>query len=78
MTEKKWINKIEKLLLNKKIVKVSYMNQKETDEMGWNQRAVMFQLDSGEWIYPSMDDEGNDAGALFTTDQDLPVIPVFN
>jgi hypothetical protein len=28
-------------------------------------------------LTPSMDDEGNDAGAIFTNVTELPIIPVF-
>jgi hypothetical protein len=33
-------------------------------------------LDNGEMLYPSSDDEGNGAGALHTTIDELPIIPV--
>jgi hypothetical protein len=33
-------------------------------------------LDDGNMIYPSSDDEGNNAGALFTCDPAQPTLPV--
>ena len=44
--------------------------------MGWYSRPVAFLLDNGVWIFPSADDEGNNGGALFTTDRNNSVLPV--
>jgi hypothetical protein len=77
MTEKNWIERSEKVLLGRRILKVRYMTKKEAEEMGWDNRAIVIGLDNGTVIFPSMDDEGNNAGAIFTTDKDLPTIPVF-
>jgi hypothetical protein len=71
-----WATKVEKLLVGKKIVAVRYMTADEQEEHGWYHSAIVIQLDDGTVIYPSQDDEGNDAGALFTTNDDLPIIPV--
>ena len=73
---KQWTEVASSLLLNRKIVKVRYMNQSEADEMGWYSRPVAFLLDNGVWIFPSADDEGNNGGALFTTDRNNSVLPV--
>ena len=73
---KKWTEVASSLLLNRKIVQVRYMNQGEADDMGWYSRPVAFLLDNGVWIFPSADDEGNNGGALFTTDQNNSVLPV--
>ena len=73
---KKWTEVASSLLLNRKIVKVRYMNQSEADDMGWYSRPVAFLLDNGVWIFPSADDEGNNGGALFTTDRNNSVLPV--
>jgi hypothetical protein len=80
MTETELTNRWEavakKLLLNRKIVGVRYMTQGEADDHGWYTRAVVIKLDNGVLIYPSADDEGNNAGALFTTDPDEQTLPV--
>lgn len=73
---KQWTEVASNLLLNRKIVKVRYMNQSEADDMGWYSRPVAFLLDNGVWIFPSADDEGNNGGALFTTDRNNSVLPV--
>ena len=76
----KTIDRWEKIacdqLLGKKIVKVRYLNKQELEEFGWEESCVAFQLDDGNWIFPSQDDEGNGAGALFTCNDANPVLPV--
>jgi len=71
-----WVEKIKKNLLNKKIIDVRVMSKSEAKILGWDYRSIVITLDDGETIYPSMDDEGNNAGAIFTTYEDLPTIPV--
>jgi|TARA_X000001388_G_scaffold71606_1_gene61520 hypothetical protein len=75
-TEKRWTKIAKDILLNKTITGVRYMNKKETESLGWYKRPVAFHLNNGVWIYASMDDEGNDGGALFTTDEKEPTLPV--
>ena len=74
--ELRWTRIAEKQLVGRKIVKVRYLSPEETEEMGWYSRPVVIQLDDGNIIYPSADDEGNDGGALFTNDELDPVLPV--
>ena len=71
-----WIERISKLLVGKKIIKVEYMTEELAKEQGWYKRPIQILLNNGIWLTPSMDDEGNDGGALFTSDDDLPTIPV--
>jgi len=74
--ELQWIKRISKLLVGKKIVRVEYMTKKLAEEQGWYKRPIQIRLNDGTWLTPSMDDEGNDGGALFTNDEKLPTIPV--
>lgn len=60
-----WNAYATKALTGKKIVNVRYMSKAEMDAHGWYNRALVIQLDDGTLIYPSQDDEGNGAGALF-------------
>jgi len=71
-----WAKEASSLLLGKKITRVRYVSPKEADDMGWNCRPVAFMLETGIWVFASMDDEGNDGGALFTTMPDKSVLPV--
>jgi len=73
--KKKWAKDASKLLVGRKITHCRYMIQKEMDAMGWYKAPLVIQLDDGNLIYPAMDDEGNDGGALYTNDDSLEVIP---
>jgi hypothetical protein len=58
-----------KPLLGRKIVKVRYMSDEEMQDADWHQSCVVLQLDDGTLLWPSSDDEGNGAGALFLAPQ---------
>ena len=74
--EQKWTKKAKTILLNKKIIKVEYLTQKESEEMNWSNRPLCFMMDDGTWIIPSTDDEGNNGGALHTNNENEPILPV--
>lgn len=74
--DKRWTEIAEKMLVGRKIVSVRYLSKEEQGEMGWYHRGVVIQLDDDNVIFPSRDDEGNDAGALFTNDKKYPTLPV--
>lgn len=63
--EKQWTNTAKKVLLNRKIVNVRYLDDEEMEMMGWYKRPIVFQLDNGTLCCLSADDEGNDGGVLF-------------
>jgi hypothetical protein len=71
-----WTNVAIKQLLGRKIKEVRYMTTEEAEDLDWSERPVVIVLDDGNMIYPSQDDEGNGAGALFTCDPDHPTLPV--
>lgn len=72
----KWENKIKDLLIGRKIVAVQYMSEKQVEETGWYKRPIIIVFDDDSYIIPMMDDEGNDGGALATSSEELPTIPV--
>ena len=74
--DKFWTDIAKKQLLNRKIVDVRYLTTEEMENLGWYERSVVMVLDDGNMIYPSQDDEGNGAGALFTCDSAQPTLPV--
>jgi hypothetical protein len=78
MTEITWTKIAEDQLLNKKIVVVRYMTKMEADQLGWSSRPVILQLDDGNVIYPSQDDEGNGPGSLFTNNEANPILPIIS
>lgn len=77
--ETEWTEKAKKWLVGCKVVDVRYMSKKEARNHGWSHRPVVLVLDNGTMIYPSKDDEGNDAGTMFGSsatgeDRTLPVL----
>lgn len=59
-----WTLRARDLLVGKKIVRVQYLTDEDLEVLGWSSSAIAITLDDGTVLYPSMDDEGNDAGAL--------------
>jgi hypothetical protein len=68
--DKKWTDYAEKHLVGRTIAQVRYMSEEETKDMGWYKRPLVISLDDGTMLFPSMDDEGNDGGALFGQNKD--------
>jgi len=76
-TDQYWPEFAASHLAGRTITTVRYMSQEEADLCGFNSRAVVLQLDDGSVWFPSMDDEGNDAGALFgQKNQEAITLPV--
>lgn len=74
--EKRWTDSVKKALVGRKIIKVEYMPHDEAQKAGWEARPICIKLDNGSWIVPMMDDEGNNGGAMSTTNKNIPIIPV--
>jgi|TARA_R110000803_G_C11708863_1_gene286611 hypothetical protein len=73
-----WTKLANKHLVGKTIVKVKWLSPKESqDFLGWSYQPCEIHLNDGTILTPSADDEGNNAGALFTTIKEIPVLPVF-
>ena len=77
-TVKHWEKKASLILVGRKIKAVRYLYPNEAEGLGWYGRSVVIELDNGVLIWPSTDDEGNHAGALFTTDKRADTLPVIN
>jgi hypothetical protein len=71
-----WEKKAASVLVGRKIKAVRYLYPVEAENLGWASRSVIIELDNGVLVWPSADDEGNDAGALFTTDKQAETLPV--
>ena len=67
--------KITKALVGKKIISANYMTDTEMIDLGWSRRALIIMFDDNNVMYASTDDEGNNAGVLFTTIKDFETIP---
>ena len=74
MDEKGWVAYAEEHLLGKKVVALRYLTEAERDDFGWSSRALVIVFDDGSFVFPSRDDEGNDAGSLFGQSGDGPII----
>lgn len=73
--KKRWSSKANKVLKGLIIEKVRWMTPKEVIEYGWMGSAPVIEFTNGIFIIASMDDEGNDAGSLFTNHKDLSILP---
>jgi hypothetical protein len=63
--EKRFTDEAKKAFVGKTVANVRYMSETEANKTGFNRRAMIIEFDDGTYIFPSMDDEGNDAGAIF-------------
>jgi hypothetical protein len=72
-----WHKQAQEVLVGRKIVKVSYLTDKERDTLMWNKSPIVMELDDGTLLIPQMDDEGNDGGALaYYKDNKYKILPV--
>ena len=62
---KYWEEYATKHLKGRTIVDVRYLTNQEMKGMGWHNKSIVLELSDGSLLFPSRDDEGNDAGALF-------------
>jgi hypothetical protein len=73
-----WQKKLKKHLVGRTIVKVEWLSPKRTEKLfGWTNQPCEIYLDNGTILTPSADDEGNDAGAIFTNIKEMSVLGVF-
>lgn len=71
-----WGREAARILVGRRVKAVSYMTQKEAARCGYTFRPLVIIFDDGSAIWAQSDDEGNDAGALATTDKMTPTLPV--
>ncbi len=62
---KYWEEYGNKHLKGRTIKDVRYLTTIEMKGMGWHRKSIVLELSDGSLLFPSKDDEGNDAGALF-------------
>lgn len=74
--QNQWAAKVREHLVGRTITDVQYLPAREQNEMMWDRSGIVLILDDGNSVYPSQDDEGNGPGALFTSFEDLPIVPV--
>lgn len=71
----KWEERCSELLVGKTIKSVRYLYTCEMKDMGWSKKSLVLFFEDGSYIFPSSDDEGNNAGVLFTSFKGLEGIP---
>ena len=73
-----WQKKASEHLVGRTIKKVKWLDADSTYKLfGWDHQPCEIHLDDGTILTPSADDEGNNAGAIFTNIKDLQVLPMF-
>lgn len=70
-----WTAQAASVLEGRTIKKVRYLDEDELRSLYWGSTAIVLELDDGTLVFPSCDDEGNDAGALYTTNEDVSIVP---
>jgi len=68
--ELQWTSYARTRLVGKKVKSVRYLTEEEAESMMWYSRPLIIEFDDGSLIFPSMDDEGNNGGALFGQGKD--------
>jgi hypothetical protein len=71
----KWNKKVGDFLIGKTIKSVRYMTNEEMEDFMWYRKPVIIDFTDGSWIIPQSDDEGNNGGALYTSDEKMSIIP---
>ena len=70
-------NLASNFLVGKTIRRVRYLDDREREDIAWDSSGLVIEFEDGHWIIAMRDDEGNDAGAIWTSSQsELNVIPV--
>jgi hypothetical protein len=71
-----WGNLASNFLVGKTIRRVRYLNDRETEDIGWTKSGLVIEFTDGHWIIAMSDDEGNEAGSVWTSSQsEINVIP---
>ena len=77
-TKAKWTKASNDFLKGKIVARVRFSTKAEMKTMDWYAGAVSIEFTDGSWVMAMQDDEGNGPGALFTSSDDLPIIPVMH
>jgi hypothetical protein len=72
---KSWEDRCSAFLVGKTIKFVRYQYACEKKDMGWSKKSLVIFFTDGSYIFSSSDDEGNNAGAFFTSIKGLEGIP---
>lgn len=67
---KRWTDYGSEHLKGKTISSVRYLSDEEQESLGWYKKPIVIHFTDNSLLFPSMDDEGNDGGALFGQSSD--------
>ena len=71
-----WGNLASNFLVGKTIRRARYLNDREREDIGWHKSGLVIEFTDGHWIVAMSDDEGNEAGSVWTSSQsEINVIP---
>ena len=71
-----WTNIASSQLKGKTVDYVRYLTAEEMKGLGWDNATIVIFFTDKSYVFPSRDDEGNGPGALFTSDDNEPTLPV--
>jgi len=70
-----WKKAVADKLVGKTITYVSYMSEEIAKDWGFSRRPITLMLSDGHELIILADDEANNGGSIFTSYEDLPIIP---
>jgi hypothetical protein len=62
------LKKFNEYLKGKTIKNVSWLGEKDMENMMWYKRPVVIEFTDGTILIPQSDDEGNDGGSMYYQD----------
>jgi len=65
----KHLKQFNKYLKGKTIKKVTWLSEKDMENMMWYKRPVIIHFTDGSFVIPQSDDEGNDGGSMYYQDE---------
>lgn len=65
---------VSKRLVGRRIVRVRYMSKQEAQLAAFDKRPIVLDLDDGTILYPMVDEDSSDGGALATSLEGLRAV----
>jgi len=70
-----WSGEATKIFKGKVVSHIRYTDTDETEQLMFDSDAPILFFTDGSWMMASSDDEVNDSGAFFTSDDAMEIIP---
>tara|TARA_R100001509_G_C4740717_1_gene173101 strand:- start:326 stop:556 length:231 start_codon:yes stop_codon:yes gene_type:complete len=65
----KHLKQFNTYLKGKTIKEVTWLSEKDMENMMWYKRPVIIHFTDGSFVIPQSDDEGNDGGSMYYQDE---------